>query len=142
PQRRGSTKPGNQSSSTRRIRSSDFAGSPRPSVLLVVTHNAPSGAVTTLRRRPYSSSSSRVWLPVLVPDSRTAYTHSPCSAPRNAVEEVIAIPAGEHSSVGQVTFGWVKRPAGERPSTSGHPSFLPRPTSFSSSTLLSPNSVA
>lgn len=36
----------------RKMRSSFAVGEPRPSRLLVATHSAPSGAVTTVRRRP------------------------------------------------------------------------------------------
>ena len=37
------------------IRSSAGVGSPRPSWFDVVTHSVPSGAVTTVRSRPWSS---------------------------------------------------------------------------------------
>lgn len=39
---------------TRRMRSSSGPGSPRPSVLLVMSHRSPSGDSATSRMRPYS----------------------------------------------------------------------------------------
>ena len=78
----------------------------RPSVLLVVIHSEPSAATATLRMRPWSRAKCAFGFAASVPSSATENRHCPCSAPTNAVERVMASPAGEQLLVGdQVAAG-------------------------------------
>ena len=94
----------------------------RPSVLLVVIHSEPSFATATFRMRPWSRAKWAFGLAASVPSSATEKRHWPCSAPTNAVERVMARPAGEQLLVGdQVAAGLAYASFPLRPSTRGQP---------------------
>ena len=107
---------------TRRILSSSLPGDRRPSVLLVVIHSEPSVATATFRIRPWSRAKCAFGSAASVPSSATVKRHWPCSAATNAVERVMASPAGEQLLVGdQVAAGSVYASSPLRPSTRGQP---------------------
>ena len=104
----------------RNKRSSSDAGSPRPSVLELLSSSC------FRRWRPPQSAAGRslpkcaIGSPVLVPSSGICHSRSPQSRhPQIALP--VRQPGGEASRVRQTTFGLVMPRALPEPSTSGHP---------------------
>src|SRR6266545_6782031 len=104
----------------RRMRSSPSRGSARPSVLEVVSHREPSGAATTVRRRPNSPMKKACGSPVRrPPETGIAHRRLPRRPAMKTVPCAKAIPDGEATSVCHCAIGSTMPSSPAMPSAAG-----------------------